>query len=177
VTSVVNGADVVPMTSQGALDDLRDEIVTTEGFDDLCSIEPQCFSMAQYVGGSLSKVRTSIRARVLRIARIGFGTGRQKMALERGTNPKRSRRTCMSSSRVAPLTHSRVNTRSWVPRDTAEPCFFGTPSARQLHSLPTRNLRCVGTGDGHGGAAGEGRCQRDAVSEQQQRAWTCRQGA
>lgn len=56
VTSVVNGADVVPMFSQGALDDLRDEIVTSEWFDDLCSIEPQCFSMAQYVGGSLSKV-------------------------------------------------------------------------------------------------------------------------
>jgi hypothetical protein len=30
----------------------------------------------------------------LRIERLGFGTGRQKMVLERWTNPKHSRRTC-----------------------------------------------------------------------------------
>ena len=35
--------------------------------------------------------RTEIQ---LRIRRRGFGTGRQRMVLERGTNPKRSRRTC-----------------------------------------------------------------------------------
>jgi membrane-associated HD superfamily phosphohydrolase len=30
----------------------------------------------------------------LRIVTLGWGTGRQKMALQRWTNPKRSRRTC-----------------------------------------------------------------------------------
>jgi len=53
------------MFSQGALDDLRDEIVTSQWFDDLCSIEPQCFSMAQYVGGSLSKVHLRPAPRAL----------------------------------------------------------------------------------------------------------------
>jgi hypothetical protein len=34
------------------------------------------------------------RCKKLRIVTLGFGTGRQKMALERGTTPKRSRRAC-----------------------------------------------------------------------------------
>jgi hypothetical protein len=36
--------------------------------------------------------RTAVRKS--RIGRLGFGTGRQRMALERGTSPKLSRRTC-----------------------------------------------------------------------------------
>jgi hypothetical protein len=36
----------------------------------------------------------------LRIVTLGFGTGRQRMVLERATNPKRSRRTCSPRYRL-----------------------------------------------------------------------------
>ena len=43
VTCVVNGADVVPQFSQGALDDLRESIGTSHLFDELCGVQPQAF--------------------------------------------------------------------------------------------------------------------------------------
>ena len=40
----------------------------------------------------------------MRIVTAGFGTGRQRMALERGTSPKLSRRTCTREYRLQPQT-------------------------------------------------------------------------
>jgi hypothetical protein len=57
VTCVVNGADVVPQFSQGALDDLRENIGTSHLFDELCGVQPQCLNLGQSVSDSLSKVR------------------------------------------------------------------------------------------------------------------------
>ena len=39
-------------------------------------------------------------AKSVRIITVGFGTRRQRMVVERGTNPKRSRRTCSPRYRV-----------------------------------------------------------------------------
>jgi hypothetical protein len=42
----------------------------------------------------LLQVRSHPARQKLRIGLLGFGSGRQKMVLERGKNPKLSRRTC-----------------------------------------------------------------------------------
>jgi hypothetical protein len=83
----------------------------------------------------------------LRIVTFGLGTGRQKMAFEQWTNPKRSRRTCTceygvqsrggNSAGVAKPPRERSPSRNphrhrWTPR--------GTPSVRSTSlTYPIRN--------------------------------------
>jgi hypothetical protein len=69
----------------------------------------------------------------LRIVMLGFGAGRQKMALERGTNPKLSRRTCTceyglqscrgKSAGVAKWRRERSPTPN-IPTVTIRDCFI-----------------------------------------------------
>jgi hypothetical protein len=100
----------------------------------------------------------------LRIVTSGFGTGRQKMALERWTNPKRPRRTCsprhglQSCRRKSAGVAKRPRERS-RPRN---PVTIRTFCIAHLNSRSERGaaLRMLGTYGGPAIAKGTPRCKR-----------------
>jgi hypothetical protein len=56
--------------------------------------KPRCAFTIHNLEFGQAKVTSPSPPQLLRIGRVGFGTGRQRRALERGTTPTRSRRTC-----------------------------------------------------------------------------------
>ena len=70
----------------------------------------------------------------LRIGLVGFGTGREKVPLERGTNPKRSRRTCSP----------RHGLQSWGGKSTGRETAISHPKSPIRNFFLGRGWRAVG---------------------------------